>query len=89
MKRGIQAVVKTAADEVGLQSQAEDIDPLKGVKTDSAFTAIAQGAPEDTAELQKGESMRIQSFTGGGRRTDTYTLGTSSGISTSESRSPE
>ncbi len=32
-RRGIQSVVKIAADEAGNQTEAEEIDPLKGVKT--------------------------------------------------------
>ena len=33
MKRGIQAAIKTVADEIGDQRDSEEIDPLKGVKS--------------------------------------------------------
>lgn len=43
-RRGIQAVIKVAADEVGIQEDAED-DPLKGTKTkpESSITTATTG----------------------------------------------
>jgi len=43
-RRGIQAVIKVAADEAGSQKDAEEIDPLKGVKTSSSINRITQGS---------------------------------------------
>lgn len=40
MKRGIQGVIKTAADEIGNQQDAEEIDVNKGTKTDSDVTTV-------------------------------------------------
>jgi len=86
MKRGIQGVIKTVADQVGQQSKAEDTDPFKGVKTDSNFTTSTRGAPAATGGLEKGQSMRIRSDEGGGRTTDIYTVSTTSGNATAESK---
>lgn len=36
-RRGIQSVIKIAADDAGNQEEAEEIDPLKGIKTASSF----------------------------------------------------
>ena len=41
-RRGIQSVIKVAADEVGYQKNAEDIDPLKGTKTLSLINRQSQ-----------------------------------------------
>ncbi len=89
MKRGIQGVIKTLADQVGEQKKAEDIDPFKGVKTDSNFTTATRGAPSAIGNLEKGQSMRIRSYEGGGRSTDIYTLSTTSGNATAESKNPK
>jgi uncharacterized protein (UPF0333 family) len=41
-RRGIQSVIKVAADEVGSQKDAEEIDPLKGSKTSSSINRQLQ-----------------------------------------------
>jgi hypothetical protein len=41
-RRGIQSVIRVAADEAGNQQEAEDIDPLKGTKEASAINKRSQ-----------------------------------------------
>jgi len=74
-RRGIQAVVKVAADEAGNQKDAEDINPITGTKTASAINRQAQ-----TTQGSK--------ILGGSRVSDinatTSTTGTSSSVSKQE-----
>ena len=41
-RRGIQSVIKIAADEAGNQKDAEEIDPLKGTKTSASINRQSQ-----------------------------------------------
>ncbi|MCG2713861.1 MAG: hypothetical protein L6308_03320 [Candidatus Omnitrophica bacterium] len=41
-RRGIQSVIKVAADEAGNQSDAEEIDPLKGIRVSSSINRQSQ-----------------------------------------------
>lgn len=42
-RRGILSIIKVAADEAGNQSGAEEIDPLKGVKTAASINRQSDG----------------------------------------------
>lgn len=57
-KRGIQSVIKAAADEVGGQKGSEEFDPIKGTKSDSKVRRVTSGAPAATADLAQGVSER-------------------------------
>ena len=75
-RRGIQAVVKVAADEAGNQKDAEDINPTTGIKTSS------------TINRQTSVTQRNRILKGGSRVSDinttTASTGTSGSISTQE-----
>jgi Flp pilus assembly pilin Flp len=43
MKRGIQAVIQSAADDVGAQKDAAEIDPVKGETLSSRFETTSLG----------------------------------------------
>lgn len=73
-RRGIQAAIKVAADEIGNQSEAEETDPNKGTKTASLIQTVVSGS-QGTA----GATQRIRRYQGGGQRTDFDTNTTSSG----------
>lgn len=66
-KRGIQSVIKVAADEVGSQKGSEEFDPIKGSKSDSKVRRVVSGAPAATADLAQGVSER-QVVDSGGRK---------------------
>jgi len=70
-RRGIQSVVKIAADEAGNQEDAEDINPVTGVKTASAITR------RTTA------TQRSRILEGGSRTSDISSTTTSTGTSAS------
>ncbi|MDD5196838.1 MAG: hypothetical protein WC937_02715 [Candidatus Omnitrophota bacterium] len=70
-RRGIQSVVKIAADEVGNQEDAEDINPTTGVKTSSEINRQTQA------------TRRERILKGGSRASDTNTTIISTGISSS------
>lgn len=83
IKRGIQAGIKVAADEIGRQQDAEEIDPLKGTKMDSIIRRVTSGAAEDikgTIEgeekvvLPQGATQRIRLSEDGSQRTDIYII---------------
>lgn len=57
-KRGIQSVIKVAADEVGGQKGSEEFDPIKGSKSDSKVRRVVSGAPAATADLAQGVTER-------------------------------
>ncbi|MFA5350131.1 MAG: hypothetical protein WC357_02220 [Candidatus Omnitrophota bacterium] len=46
-RRGIQSVVKIAADEAGNQEDAEDINPTTGIKTSSEINRQIQSTRRD------------------------------------------
>jgi hypothetical protein len=91
MKRGIQAVIKTSADEVGNQQDAEEIDPNKGTKMNSTFHQVVTGAgaKEATESLPKGVSRRVIVYEGGSQTSDFATTSTTTGTTTYESRKDE
>ncbi len=70
MKRGIQGVVKMAADEVGSQRDAEETDVLKGTKQQSQSRSITSGATQGTPHLPQGATRRVRAFVGGSQRVD-------------------
>ena len=72
-RRGIQSVIKVAADEVGNQSDSEEIDPLKGVKTSSAIIR------------QSNATQRNRVFQNDSRINDINMVSNASGTSTSVS----
>lgn len=80
-RRGIQAAIKVAADEIGNQSEAEETDPNKGTKTASLIQTLVSGS-QGTANLPQGATQRIRGYLGGGQRTDFDTTTTSSGNAT-------
>lgn len=73
-QRGIQAVVKVAADEVGRQEDAEEIDPLKGQHTESRVRRMASGAPVATGDLSAGVSERRRVSQDGSIIRDVYSV---------------
>lgn len=75
-RRGIQAVVKVAADEAGNQKDAEEIDPLKGIKTSSAINRQVQ-------VTQRSRILKDNSRISDSSATATAT-GTSTSVSTQE-----
>ena len=75
-RRGIQSVVKTAADEAGNQSDAEDINPSTGTKTSSAINRQTESTKR--TRILKGES-RISDISA-----TTASTGTSSSVETQE-----
>lgn len=90
MQRGIQGVVKTVADEVGDQKQAEEVDPIKGaIKRDANITRVTGGEPEGSENLPKGVTMRVVTPSGGGRSTYFNTISTTTGTSNTESQQPQ
>ena len=76
MKRGIQAVIKVAADEIGQQKEAEEIDIEKGTYTESLVRRVSSGKPKNATELpdlDEGSTQRIGISKDGSQRRDTYT----------------
>lgn len=73
-RRGVSAVVKVAADEVGSQKDAEEIDPAKGTKTNSKVRRVSSGALQASTELAQGVSQRQRRNSDGSTRTDLYTV---------------
>ncbi len=57
-KRGIQSLIKVAADEVGGQKGSEEFDPIKGTKSDSKVRRVVSGAPVATVDLAQGVTER-------------------------------
>ena len=60
IKRGIQAGIKVAADEVGRQQDAEETDPLKGAQTTNS-----------TINTETSNTQRIRLFKSGSQIIDT------------------
>ena len=75
-RRGIQAVVKVAADEAGNQKDAEDINPITGIMTSSAINR--QTSATQSSRVLKGGS-RVSNI-----NTTTSSTGTMSSVSTQE-----
>lgn len=73
-KRGIQSVIKVAADEVGKQEDSEDFDPIKGTKADSIVRRQASGAPAGDAHLDPGAAERTIVNADGSRTKYTYSV---------------
>jgi len=73
-KRGIQSVIKVAADEVGKQEDSEDFDPIKGTKTDSIVRRVASGAPAGDTHLAPGVAERTMVNADGSRTKYTYSV---------------
>lgn len=67
IKRGIQAGIKVAADELGRQEDAEEIDPEWGTRSSSEINTITQS------------TERIRLFEGGSQRIDIDKTTASSG----------
>lgn len=67
VRRGIQAGIKIAADELGPQEDAGETDPQKGTKSASEINTKTTSA------------QRIRLFKGGSQRTDIDKTTTSSG----------
>lgn len=57
MKRGIQAVIKVAADEIGLQQDAEEIDPVKGRISNSNINIKVTDATERKRSFEAGRQQ--------------------------------
>jgi len=62
-RRGIQAVVRVASDELGNQKDAEEIDPLKGVKTSSAVSRQSELTQRKRIEKGGGQSSDLSAVT--------------------------
>jgi len=77
VRRGIQAGIKIAADELGPQEGVEETDPDKGLKTASSINTQTQG------------TRRIQLFGGGRQQEDIYRSSSSSGGAVYESTTQE
>jgi len=75
-RRGIQSVVKIAADEAGNQKDAEEIDPLKGIKTSSAVSRQSELTQRKRIEKGGGQSSDFSAVTTGS--------GSSASVSTRE-----
>lgn len=75
-RRGIQSVIKVAADEVGKQEDAEEIDPLRGVKSSSSISRESR-ATQRQRVLE--DDSRISDID-----TVTSSAGTSTSVSTQE-----
>jgi len=90
MKRGIQAVIKTSADEMGSQKDTET-DPDKGAKMNSTLHRVVTGAgaKEATENLPQGVSQRVRAYEGGSQRSDFATTSTVTGNTTYESTRDE
>lgn len=54
-RRGIQGAIKVAADDIGEQRGAEEIDPQKGTRSNSLITQVTRGP-------QKGDSATQRTF---------------------------
>ena len=67
IKRGIQAGIKVAADELGQQEDAEETDPLKGTMADAKI------------RNQTGSREDIELFAGGSQRVDIDKASTNTG----------
>lgn len=70
MKRGMQAMIKVAADQMGKQEDAEEIDPQKGTKRDSQIKTETTG------------TERLQVFKTGKQQLDSERISSSSGTTT-------
>lgn len=70
IKRGIQAGIKVAADELGPQEKAEELDPEKGTKAASEINTR-------TRSIQ-----RVKLFEGGSQQVDVDSIYSSSGETT-------
>ena len=77
VKRGIQAVIKVGADQVGDQQRAEETDPQKGAKTSSKTRSISEG------------TTTLESFLGGSQKTTQESASTTTGNTTYISRTEE
>lgn len=73
-KRGIQSVIKVAADEVGSQKGSDEFDPVKGSKSDSKVRRVVSGAPAATAELGQGVTERLVVDSGGTMTRHVYSV---------------
>ncbi|MCX5704000.1 MAG: hypothetical protein NT066_05895 [Candidatus Omnitrophica bacterium] len=72
-RRGIQAVVKLAADDIGNQQEGGDeIDPLRGIKQakNAEIRCYISGASAGNPNLAAGATQRVRALEGGGRRVD-------------------
>mgnify|MGYP001588876000 CR=1 FL=1 len=84
LRRGIQAAIKVAADEVGEQGEAQEIDPEKGTKTSSNIHQFTHGSG---AQAKAAQRTRVSQ--GGSVRTDYDTATTINGTSTYKSERQE
>lgn len=75
-RRGIQSVVKIAADELGNQEDAEDINPTTGIKTSSEINRQTQATRRDRI-LEEGSRVSDTNTT-------IISTGTSSSVETQE-----
>lgn len=83
-KRSIQAAIKLAADDIGDQRQgADEVDPLRGIKTQRYSTMNRYTIPtggRGNPEVPPDRSERVRTFEGGSRRTDVDRVVTTNGI---------
>ncbi len=75
-RRGIQSVVKSAADEAGNQKDAEDINPVTGT---SVFSSIRRNAQTTYRQQTQEGGTQVSTINATG-----IVTGTSSSVSTQE-----
>jgi hypothetical protein len=61
-RRTVQSAIKIAADELGDQQDAQEIDPVKGAKMDSQIHRYPSGAAASSAVLNAGDSQRTRAI---------------------------
>ena len=75
-RRGIQSVIKVAADEAGKQEDAEEIDPLRGVKASSSVSRESRMTQRQRVLEDESRISDMDAVTSSG--------GTSTSVSTQE-----
>jgi hypothetical protein len=78
MRRGIQGTIKTVADEIGGQSDAEDIDPQRGAKSQTLMDTYSYAAHTTNINLGGGITTNFSS--------NTTSSGTATYVANSEER---
>lgn len=68
-KRGIQAVIKIASDEIGSQTESENIPRRWQTEQDSTITSHTRGASPGSANLPQGATQRVSTYGSGRQRT--------------------
>lgn len=62
-RRGIQAAIKATADEIGLQQDAQEIDPQKGTRAESRIERFGTGIQSFTISPDKSASSTFDKTT--------------------------